>query len=1405
VDLLLASAAGVYGERLVAVILSGEGTHGGEGAMAVRRAGGTVVVQDPETPRPGRMPGAIALEIADVVESIEGIGPTLVRLLQGEPNRERPASPELSDILESISDAFFALDAQGRFTYVNRKAERLWGRGRRELLGQRIWEAFPGAVGAEPCEAVERALKGGDGAEFESFSAMLGAWMSGRVYPAAGGGVSVYFRDVTDRKRHEAKAAFLAGLAEDFAGLSSPDEIMRAVGERIERHFGVSRLTFAEVDEAADEVTVVYDSREGDLVNAMGVQRLSEYMSEDVLRDMKASRVVAVDDVSTDPRTAACAETFATLRVRAQLFAPHVSAGRLGFVIALQHPEIREWSDGEIELLQELAARVYPRLERARGEEALRRAAEADAFRVALADALRPLADPVDIQSEAARVLGEHLGVDRAFYMDVEEDGELFVVRRDYHVPGVPSATGRYPVDGFGPTLMAEIRSGRTLAVADVGAEPVLTDKERAAYAAVGVLAYAGVPLVKGGRCVAVFGIHQTTPRAWMPDELALIEETAERTWAAVERARAEEALRESEERYRTLFETMEEGFCVVEMIFDAGGEPCDYRFEQTNPAFEKHTGLVGAEGKTARELVPDLEARWIEHYGRVASTGEPVRFVDGSEAMGRWFDVHAFRLGAGGSRRVAILFNDITERRRTEEERERFRRGAEGKQARLEAIMRQMPGGVFIADLDGRPILANEGTEQVYGRRVRSVEECVLSARSYPEGEPIPPEDYPLNRALAGESVSGVEHYVLRPDGTRAIVRANAAPARDGEGRVVAAVKVFDDVTRQKEAEEALRANEERTRLATEAAQMFTWEVDLTTEEVRYSPNADQVMGFALPTNVAEVIALATDEDRDDAAETYRRALAGEVDLDEEYHVVAPEGGENVWIRIRGILVGGSRGEARRFLGITQNITERKRAEERLRESKERYRTLVSNFPGAVYRCEWRGEPTMVFVSEKIEAITGYPQEDFLENRVRSFGSIIHPEDRPGLDEQVTGALMREEPYALEYRIRHADGSVRWINERGTGIFSEDGSLLYLDGAIFDVTQREEARRALRESEERLRAVVDNAPIILCAMDREGVFRLAEGRGHETLGIEPGSVVGQSVFEVFREFPEVRWDARRALAGESFTAVREVNGALWESTYTPSRDEAGRSAGAIAVATDVTQRKRAEEARNRLRAREWVARAEAGERERISRELHDRVAHQMGVVHQSLELYAALKGRTPDRAAERLALAREMAKASLDATRNLSAELRRSEAEEGLEPALADLLDAFRRPNFKPELSVRGDEDVLPPHVRGQVYVILREAVRNAARHSGGRGVSVEVEISPEEIIGSVQDDGMGFEGAGTAEGNMGLRSMKERAALLGGSLHVDSDGDSGTRVEVRVPLNGRLDRRGRIGQGER
>ena len=134
------------------------------------------------------------------------------------------------------------------------------------------------------------------------------------------------------------------------------------------------------------------------------------------------------------------------------------------------------------------------------------------------------------------------------------------------------------------------------------------------------------------------------------------------------ERKRAEVELRESEQNYRMLFESIDEGFCTIEVLFDQNEKSVDYRFLQISPSFERQTGIKNAAGRRMREIAPQHEEHWFDIYGRIALTGEPMRFENEAKQLGRWYDVYAFRVEDANRRRVGILFNDITERKRAEE-----------------------------------------------------------------------------------------------------------------------------------------------------------------------------------------------------------------------------------------------------------------------------------------------------------------------------------------------------------------------------------------------------------------------------------------------------------------------------------------------------------------------------------------------------------------------------------------------------------------------------------------------------------------------------------------------------------------------------------------------------------------
>src|SRR5262245_32468742 len=167
-------------------------------------------------------------------------------------------------------------------------------------------------------------------------------------------------------------------------------------------------------------------------------------------------------------------------------------------------------------------------------------------FLVTLNERLRPLKDPVEIQEAAVRLIGEHLQVSRVNYAQIE--GDEFVIRRSY-ARGVAPFAGRGPVARFGKAVVDACRRGETVAVSDVQTDSRFTDTDRAQFLASEIAAFVAAPLIKEGRWLATFAVHSATARTWTRDQIALVEATAERTWAASERARAEEALDRTRER----------------------------------------------------------------------------------------------------------------------------------------------------------------------------------------------------------------------------------------------------------------------------------------------------------------------------------------------------------------------------------------------------------------------------------------------------------------------------------------------------------------------------------------------------------------------------------------------------------------------------------------------------------------------------------------------------------------------------------------------------------------------------------------------------------------------------------------------------------------------------------------
>ena len=263
---------------------------------------------------------------------------------------------------------------------------------------------------------------------------------------------------------------------------------------------------------------------------------------------------------------------------------------------------------------------------------------------------------------------------------------------------------------------------------------------------------------------------------------------------------RKEEALRQSEVQYRTLFETLIEGFCTIEMIFNADGKPVDYRFLEINPAFEKLTGLYDVQGRTMRELAPENESYWYEMYGNVVLTGEPVRFESEAKVLGSYFDVCAYRIGGPGSRKVAILFNNITERKRAEE-------ALVLSEQRRSLALEAAQAGTWEWDLQSNENIWSNEVWLLYGLDPYS---CKPSYEEW--RKTVHPDD----QAKVGETIHGAvahgiafnaEWRVVLRDGTERWLMACGRPLNNSRNQIVRYLGTVMDITERKQAEEEKKA----------------------------------------------------------------------------------------------------------------------------------------------------------------------------------------------------------------------------------------------------------------------------------------------------------------------------------------------------------------------------------------------------------------------------------------------------------------------------------------------------------------------------------------------------------------------------------------------------------------------
>lgn len=396
----------------------------------------------------------------------------------------------------------------------------------------------------------------------------------------------------------------------------------------------------------------------------------------------------------------------------------------------------------------------------------------------------------------------------------------------------------------------------------------------------------------------------------------------------------------DSESQYRTLLQSLDQGFCMVEMLFDAGDRAVDYQFIETNPAFERQTGLGDVTGKRMRALRPNHEAFWFETFGRIARTGAPEKFEHQSEEFGRWFEVQAFRTGEPDRRRVAMLLTDISELRRVQaalKESEQRALPAQAGERRFQDFAANSADTLWIVDVEANSLeYLSPAFETMWGEpRDRIMAELGRWAEMvHPDDLPGAAELMP-NAALRGTCT--YTYRILRADtGETRWIRDTGFPIPDPDGSVRRIGGVSQDVTDWMRAENALAASQVRLQSLVEGIPqlvwratdygLWTWASPQWTEFTGQSEIASHGWGWLEPLHP---------DDRGKARDAWERTRTTGI-FDVEYRVRNGRTGLYCWFRTRATAVRDSSGALIEWLGTSTDIDE-------LRDLQQRQQLLLA------------------------------------------------------------------------------------------------------------------------------------------------------------------------------------------------------------------------------------------------------------------------------------------------------------------------------------------------------------------------------------------------------------------------------------------------------------------------------
>ncbi len=627
----------------------------------------------------------------------------------------------------------------------------------------------------------------------------------------------------------------------------------------------------------------------------------------------------------------------------------------------------------------------------------------------------------------------------------------------------------------------------------------------------------------------------------------------------------------------------MDQGFCVFEMLFDEARQPVDYRFLEVNPMFEKQTGLKNAVGKTARELVPGLERHWFDLYGNVALTGESTRFVQGSEAMGRWFEVYAYRTGELGTHQVALLFTDITQRKQVEQ-------ALLEKDKAIHRIFQKAP--VAIAIFRGPEFiieLANEANLAIWGRTADQVIDKPLfevfpeaTGQGFKElltnvfrtGEPFYAKELPADIERDGKLVTIYSNFVYEA-------------LREADDSISGVIMVATEITNQVTALRKAEESEQETKALLESAP-FAISVNVG-EDMRIQ-QANQAMLEAWGKG-SEVIGKSLREvvpelGYNDVFENYSKVLqTGEpfYRRNERFDLQKDGVIQSFYFNYNFTPLFDQQGKVYGVVNAAADVTDLNLAKKKVEQSEANLRNIILQAPVAM--CLFKGPKYVLEIAnERMCEIWGTVGLDILDKPI--FEAI--PEARNQGFEGLLSKVMHQGETVKVYGMpvtltRNGEREIFYVDVVYEPYREADGTILGIMAVATDVTEQVIAHKQIEAAQASLRNAIDIAELGTWRYETATQLMTYSPRMMEWYGFDNEKIQYQTVLESFEEKARPRhqrylnndfdWQDDGTLA-DVHTIVNQKTGQthIIQSIGKPIRDEKGTLVYIEGMSRDVTK-----------------------------------------------------------------------------------------------------------------------------------------------------------------------------------------------------------------------------------------